>query len=668
MGDDKDSKPRDYMESKLQDWPSSVLNDVKKDIRTLFPYRDCQFLTRPSKEKQIENVHFDHLDPSFIQGINTLIGKIRNNIMPKKIGRKTLTGSMFLSLVFEYIDTLNRGDRIELLPTVERVVYSETRKLYDEVRVEYQDVSEVEFDSSKLPIEEDDMIKTFRQLSQSYFHKFEEMVKEIAETEQFIELRSRFSEEILEDFESKKTLNHELSLTLCKDIINHIFGLFAPPDINSIDDIRESTLREYKARFTRLYEDYIKESKGPFKHAIFADMMPGFLFDFFDRYHKDVVKVMEARVNQLSFELKESQNDQGSFQNIIKDHESLIFELQKQVEHYKDEVRKNIRQLTNELKKKELGEDHLKGTIKELETKNESKKSKIKNLKASVAEFETTIEGMKNEKKETQKKVHSLELKVTELQKTLEDMRSGKQPISGSNESAELSGLFTKVQSQIDGLKHLIVDKNALGGKSVISEQLLEKEKEIAEIKETNQKVQAGISEDFKKKLLAYKEKHAEEKAELTKKLEALMTENSELKLQLINLNNSAEVVKKNQQLIEVLTHEKSTLQESIATQQAMYQTALEVLNIHKNEVVELKGKIGQLEMELQTTRSNTSLLRASKIDLIFAMKEAIKKALKEKRVIKTSHSLRFALEQLSKEDADEIRSALKEVDVNVDY
>lgn len=662
----KDKTAREYLESKLAE--GSVPNILKKELKALLPVRDCQFLCKPSKEKNIEAIPFDNLDSNFIQGVNTLIGKIRNNIVPKKVGTKTLTGSMFLSLAFEFIDTINRGDVIELLPTVERVVHAETRKIYDEMRFEYQDLSATEFDASKLPIEEDEMIKAFRYLSQTVVQKFECTVKDYAEAAQFIELREKFSEEMLEDFENKKHLNNELSLTLSKNILNHIFSLFVPPTITSIQDIKESTLREYKANFIALYEDYIKESKGPFKHAIFADMVPGFLFDFFDRFHKDVVKILEARINQLTYEHKESETNQSTLHNVIKEHEAFIFELQQQVEHYKDEARKNIRQHTNELKKKELSEQHLKDTITELETKTESKKGKIKNLKATVADLEATVDKLKGEKRDYQKKVVHLEQKVTDLQTHIEELRAGKSIQGGGTGDPELSGLFTKVQSQIDGLRHLIVDTNSLGGKMAVSDQLLEKEKEIAEIKETNQRIQVSLAEEYKKKLQAYKEKNSREVAELTRKVEVLMTENSELKLQVINLNNSAEALKKNQQLIEELTHEKKLLNESISIHISKYQTVLEVLEIQKKTVEEHKARINQLEMQLQPLISENSLLRASKIDLVFACKEAIKKALKDKKVFKSSHSLRLALDQLSKEDADDIRAALREVDVYIDY
>lgn len=71
--------------------------------------------------------------------MNTLIDKVWSNIGAKVINGKTLTGNMLLSLAFDYIDALNGEGVPEILPAVERIVYSETRKICDDVLIEYHD-------------------------------------------------------------------------------------------------------------------------------------------------------------------------------------------------------------------------------------------------------------------------------------------------------------------------------------------------------------------------------------------------------------------------------------------------------------------------------------------------------------------------------------------------
>lgn len=57
----------------------------------------------------IEKEKWEDLRSDFKQGVNSLITEVRNDIKPKVIVDKTLTGRMFLHLAIEYTNTLNSG-------------------------------------------------------------------------------------------------------------------------------------------------------------------------------------------------------------------------------------------------------------------------------------------------------------------------------------------------------------------------------------------------------------------------------------------------------------------------------------------------------------------------------------------------------------------------------
>jgi hypothetical protein len=61
------------------------------------------------------------------------------NMRPKTINGKTLTGSMLLSLTFEYLDALNNGNAPQIYSSVERIIHAETRKICDELMSEYHE-------------------------------------------------------------------------------------------------------------------------------------------------------------------------------------------------------------------------------------------------------------------------------------------------------------------------------------------------------------------------------------------------------------------------------------------------------------------------------------------------------------------------------------------------
>lgn len=188
-------------------------------------------------------------------------------------------------------------------------------------------------------MDEEDMQKIFKELSHRCIQKFETLTKEIADIEQQIELRNEIVEKLEKDFESKKQLNSELSLYLCKKILNEIFNTFNPPVIATINDVKESTLKEAKNQFIKSYTEYNEETKGPhkcksfafkslifyrtfFTDVIFADMVPGFLFDYFDRYSKAVQKVMDEEMSQVKYYLQNARSGEDNLRNVLQEHES----------------------------------------------------------------------------------------------------------------------------------------------------------------------------------------------------------------------------------------------------------------------------------------------------------------------------------------------------------
>lgn len=192
-----------------------------------------------------------------------------------------------------------------------------------------------------MPMDEDEMLKIFKELSNSGVQKFETLTKDIADIGQQIELRNEIIEKMEKDFESKKQLNSELSLYLCKKILNEIFNTFNPPMIATINDVKESTLKEAKNQFVRAYTEYNEETKGPHKRkntfincltrtqilymkidVIFSDMVPGFLFDYFDRYSKAVQKVMEEESTQVKYYLQNARAGEENLRAVLQEHES----------------------------------------------------------------------------------------------------------------------------------------------------------------------------------------------------------------------------------------------------------------------------------------------------------------------------------------------------------
>lgn len=92
------------------------------------------------------------------------------------------------------------------------------------------------------------------------------------------------------------------------------------------------------------------------------------------------------------------------------------------------------------------------------------------------------------------------------------------------------------------------------------------------------------------------------------------------------------------------------------------YNVSLEVAEIFKKSVEEMNVKTQELEGTLGDLMSQVSKLKAMKYDILYAAKEAIKKALKK------PHYLRQAIENLDEEAAGDIRTTLEELGIKMEY
>jgi len=191
--------------------------------------------------------------------------KIKIDMRPKVVDGKVLTASMFLNLLFEYLEALNNESAPNVHSTIERIISAETRKICDNVLYEYYDQMDEEFGGDKIPVEEEHLRNKFKELSAEVIKKFEVQTREFAEVAQLIDLRNELLEKMEADFESRLQLNDDLSQNLCKRIVNELFNSFNLPALLSMEDIRESLILEYKQKFLLFYDNYKKFAKGTHK-------------------------------------------------------------------------------------------------------------------------------------------------------------------------------------------------------------------------------------------------------------------------------------------------------------------------------------------------------------------------------------------------------------------
>lgn len=79
---------------------------------------------------------------------------------------------------------------------------------------------------------------------------------------------------------------------------------------------------------------------------------------------------------------------------------------------------------------------------------------------------------LKLEKRANARETASLQQRVMDLEKELMSVKSSRVSNAGTESELELTGLFSTIRTQIDGLRHTVVNSNILGGKMELSEQV----------------------------------------------------------------------------------------------------------------------------------------------------------------------------------------------------
>lgn len=79
---------------------------------------------------------------------------------------------------------------------------------------------------------------------------------------------------------------------------------------------------------------------------------------------------------------------------------------------------------------------------------------------------------LKLEKRANARETASLQQRVMDLEKELMTVKSSRVSNAGTESELELTGLFSTIRTQIDGLRHTVVNSNILGGKMELSEQV----------------------------------------------------------------------------------------------------------------------------------------------------------------------------------------------------
>lgn len=603
--------------------------NIKATIKTLFAARKGCYYESKNSEMYIE--------------------ELLDNVHPKLIYSKPITCSMLLNLSFDYLDGLNNETPISVYSVIDRASFSETRKVCDDLMIEYHEEADEIFNPDRMPFDEEQMRKDYRTLSTAILNKFETITKDFAETSQLLELRFEMQDKFEKDFEEVLKNNKELSQNLCKRIISEFITDFDTQSYSSLSEMPESLIQEQKEKFMFFYENYKEFAKGASKYEIFSDIMPNCLFDFIDKFHSNYKRLMSNELSQVTLAYQELKASEEISKKTVVDNFDTLINSQRDKEELKNSYDKNEREhnLYKKLKEQEISS--LNETISELEkrlNKKKSKKSKLKEEKSELKEKYDTLE----------RKVSELLISESRLKDEIQFMKSNPTLISSSSSPIkDNSTLVMSLRQEIDGLKKLL--QQAIQDSRGIRDsqtQIIDKEAEIAQTKEEFSK---RLDENFKK-IQQMKSEHSKEKEALKKERDHLFNENTTLK---IELSSKTDALQKKEQEFLNIKNDYAITKADYEVKLRDYKVSVEVTFIFKKQIEENLLKIQELEYSVAELKAKILRFENLRTDLIFAARESIKKAQRNK------HHLKQAIDGLDLASATEFKDMLQEFKITPD-
>ena len=136
--DFKHLTPMSYLQQNLE--PSRIRNDVavnrnqvRRCLKDFFGGENslnCYALSTPSEDSQVleslcEKGPKECLQvtkPLFGSQITDLVTNLKQSCEARKIGGRYLTGAMFLNLALEFIDQLNENEKLQVMPSMDKVI------------------------------------------------------------------------------------------------------------------------------------------------------------------------------------------------------------------------------------------------------------------------------------------------------------------------------------------------------------------------------------------------------------------------------------------------------------------------------------------------------------------------------------------------------------------
>jgi len=645
--------PREYLEDNLK--PQAMINEesvrknnIRQTISSFFLERDCFALVRPvsdeSKIAHIEDLKYEDLRPEFTKACDIVIQKILSRARVKTVNGIPLTASMFMGLALEYIQSLNDQEAPTILTALERVLLDEARRHTETIFENFAAKLAEKVSPSSMPMEEEELLQTIDQckleVSGELIRKLHELCSPADLTDNYGKFEARLKIEIDKTIETNWTYSEEK----CKELLQALTEKMTLPKVQSTTDVKPTLMIEFTGEWSRIIEEYDKNSKGPAKYPVMVEFMKNKVLTSLGELLKDVVDVYTESENKLRLYLTELQVSEKKWKTLFENNEKILAERTAE----KDEFMSKNSEL-------ELKHDQLQ---RELKSKDNDIKS-LKNYQAiEIANIKHLNENLLNEKaliiSDLNKKLDAMNDKVSELEAENQRLQSedikNKTQIKNNSKLLEqtldeskkkpkasqqniVSTLYKNIKSSLDEFKTLLGEVDDV---SKLKKQILELQKEVNDKEFAANKKILEMRKEMGSQLTDVKLKHENEIRVLSAEVDSLKQSNTGLQEKLVQADSKLKVVNSK---MEGLLAEKALLEENIKIKEELIQQYKLSLDQEAKKLEAETNMRADVEMDLSKTKMEWALLTEDSEALVECIAEIAEKYLKKKVSIKETYS-----------------------------
>ena len=284
--DYNDITEQDYLENCLKQkdgFSRDILekNRIRKSLTNFFKIRDCATIVRPiddeSKLHQIDNEPYESLRPEFRSQMESMRSRVLAQLSAKKLRGKSMSGSMFATLVRTYVDAMN-SDGVPTITTAwDHVAATETKaalkRSLDEFRTALDEITGGPPDFAKLPIDEAELQKSHKDIKRKAKADFSSgAVGSDAKDTYMAKLKKS-----MQDMYSDVTVaNESASSRYCSELFDSLHKEHVAsrlPGESSDDGNTLSDIDAVRRVFSRLQDAYLEKARGPSQQEVLNEKL-----------------------------------------------------------------------------------------------------------------------------------------------------------------------------------------------------------------------------------------------------------------------------------------------------------------------------------------------------------------------------------------------------------